>query len=95
MSSKTTGKELVEILSKVLQMPESKTKKILKAISNTIAEELQKGFNVNLPGIGIIKLRQKPAGVTKNALTDYKPVAYQAKTVVSLKIDKKLKDKLN
>lgn len=95
MSKKVTAHEFIKILGANLGQSERQTRLVLEKLGDSLVQQLQLGFNVTLPKIGIVKLRDTASGVINNKLTDYKDIPFAAKKTAVLKIDKAFKDKLN
>ena len=95
MSKKITALEFIKILGTNLGESKRKTRLILEKLSESLVQQLQLGYNVTLPKIGIVKLRDTASGVINNNLTGYKDIPYAAKRTAILKVDKALKGMLN
>lgn len=65
----------------------------VKAVLDAVSDSLVAGDSVELKGIGVLKVKEKPAGTARNPRTGEK-VPTAAKKVVRFTSSKTLKDKL-
>ena len=89
-----TKTQFIEALSQKLDQSRQESERILDAVSETVADALQRGEKVDLRGFGTFKIRETKARQARNPRTG-EAVSVPAKKVGVFKPSKELSDLLN
>lgn len=89
-----TKKEIVEHVHSKVGFPRQATSQIVTAIFDIFKGELLEGSNVKIANFGVLKLRGKKPRPGRNMRTG-ESVEISARSVVTFKASRKLRDILN
>lgn len=76
-----TKAELTVALANVLDIPQARAGRALDGVCAVLAEALKAGHTVALPGIGVLRVQDRPARTARNPRTG-EPVPVPARKVV-------------
>ncbi len=86
--------ELIAAVAAKAEISKKDTEKMLKALTDTIAEELKQGGKVQLVGFGTFEASQREAREGRNPRTG-EPMKIEATKMPKFKAGKALKDTIN
>ena len=86
--------ELVTALAEKTSMKKTEVEKVLKAFTETVAEELKKGEKIQLVGFGTFEVSERAARTGRNPQTG-KEMTIPASKAPKFKAGKALKDSVN
>ena len=86
-----TRTEVIESLSQRTGMDKKDVKAFLDSLTGLIEDEIRKGGEVPLKGLGKFKVQNRKARTGRNPITG-EPIPIPAKTVVKFTLAKSLKD---
>lgn len=86
--------ELVTALAEKTGMKKTEVEKVLKAFTDTVAEELKKGEKIQLVGFGTFETAERPAREGRNPRTG-ETMKIAASKAPKFKAGKGLKDAVN
>ena len=86
-----TRTEFIDALASETNMDKKDAKLFLDALTNVVEQEIKRGGEIPLRGLGKFKVQNRKARVGRNPMTG-EPVQIPAKTVVKFTVAKALKD---
>ena len=86
--------ELVASLADKTSLKKTEVEKVLKAFTETVAEELKKGEKIQLVGFGTFEVAERPAREGRNPRTG-ETMKIAASKAPKFKAGKALKDSIN
>jgi len=86
-----TRTEFIDALASETNMDKKDAKLFLDALTSVVEQEIKRGGEVPLRGLGKFKVQNRKARVGRNPMTG-EPVQIPAKTVVKFTVAKALKD---
>lgn len=86
--------ELVASIAEKTALKKSEVEKVLKAFTDTVAEELKKGEKIQLVGFGTFEVAERPAREGRNPRTG-ETMKIAASKAPKFKAGKALKDSVN
>lgn len=89
-----TKDQLISDLAEAVDLPKAKVRALLEQLSDVVADALENGSELTLPGIGKLKVGDRPARTGRNPQTG-KAIQIAAKKVVKFVPAKALADSLN
>ncbi len=89
-----TKDQLISDLAETTDLQKSDVRALLEQLSEIVADALENDGEINLPGIGKLKLSERPARTGRNPQTG-KAIQIAAKKVIKLVPAKALVDGLN
>ncbi|MEL6235806.1 MAG: HU family DNA-binding protein [Pseudomonadota bacterium] len=89
-----TKNQLAAALSEAAGIDKAAAGRALDALASIVADEVEKGGAVTLPGIGKVFCRERPARTVRNPATG-EAIEKPADKAVKVTIAKKLKDLVN
>ena len=89
-----TKAELIEEVSRVVEMTRKDSEMIVEAIFDSIVRAIRGGDNIEIRGLGSFRIRERKPRVGRNPKTGT-PVEVPAKRVPYFKPSKELKDLVN
>jgi len=89
-----TRDQLIAELAESIDIPRSKVRALLEQLGEITADTLEHGDELTLPGIGKLKVSERPARTGRNPQTG-KAIQIAARKVVKLVPAKALVDSLN
>jgi DNA-binding protein HU-beta len=89
-----TKAELVAKIAEEAKVKKSEAERCLNAFVNALAEALEKGERVALPGLGVFNVRERKERKGRNPRTG-EPMIIPARKVVTFSPAKALKERVN
>ncbi|PTU73553.1 HU family DNA-binding protein [Pseudomonas mangrovi] len=89
-----TKDQLISDIADAVDLPKAKVRAVLDQLSEVVADTLENGSELTLPGIGKLKVGDRPARTGRNPQTG-KSIQIAAKKVVKFVPAKALSDSLN
>ena len=89
-----TKDQLISDLAEAVDLPKTKVRALLEQLSEVVADALEHDSELTLPGIGKLKVGDRPARTGRNPQTG-KTIQIAAKKVVKFVPAKALADSLN
>lgn len=89
-----TKDQLISDLAEAVDLPKAKVRALLEQLSEVVADALENGSELTLPGIGKLKVADRPARTGRNPQTG-KAIQIAARKVVKFVPAKSLADSLN
>lgn len=89
-----TKDQLIADIAESIAAPKATAKNALEQLGQIVADQLENGAEITLPGIGKLKVSERPARTGRNPQTG-KSIEIAAKKVVKLVPAKALTDALN
>lgn len=89
-----TKDQLISDLAEAVDLPKAKVRALLEQLSEVVADALENGSELTLPGIGKLKVADRPARTGRNPQTG-KVIQIAARKVVKFVPAKSLADSLN
>lgn len=89
-----TKDQLITDLAETVDLPKAKVRAVLEQLSEVVADALENGSELTLPGIGKLKVGDRPARTGRNPQTG-KAIQIAAKKVVKFVPAKALSDTIN
>lgn len=89
-----TKDQLISDLADAVDLPKAKVRALLDQLSEVVADALENNAELTLPGIGKLKVGDRPARTGRNPQTG-KAIQIAAKKVVKFVPAKSLADSLN
>jgi DNA-binding protein HU-beta len=89
-----TKDQLISDLAEAVDLPKTKVRALLEQLSEVVADALENGSELTLPGVGKLKVGDRPARTGRNPQTG-KTIQIAAKKVVKFVPAKALSDSLN
>ena len=86
-----TRTEFIDALASETNMDKKDAKLFLDALTSVVEQEIKRGGEIPLRGLGKFKVQNRKARVGRNPMTG-EPVQIPAKTVVKFTVAKALKD---
>jgi DNA-binding protein HU-beta len=89
-----TKDQLISDIADAVDLPKTQVRAVLEQLSEVVADALENGSELTLPGIGKLKVAERPARTGRNPQTG-KSIQIAAKKVVKFVPAKALSDSLN
>lgn len=89
-----TKDQLIADIAEAVDLPKTKVRAVLEQLSEVVADALENNSELTLPGIGKLKVGDRPARTGRNPQTG-KAIQIAAKKVVKFVPAKSLADSLN
>ena len=89
-----TKDQLISDIAEAVDAPKATVKAILEQLSEVVGDALENGSELTLPGIGKLKVTERPARTGRNPQTG-KAIEIAAKKVVKFVPAKALADSVN
>ena len=89
-----TKDQLISDIADAVDLPKTQVRAVLEQLSEVVADALENGSELTLPGIGKLKVAERPARTGRNPQTG-KSIQIAAKKVVKFVQAKALSDSLN
>lgn len=89
-----TKDQLISDIADAVDLPKTQVRAVLEQLSEVVTDALENGSELTLPGIGKLKVAERPARTGRNPQTG-KSIQIAAKKVVKFVPAKALSDSLN
>ena len=89
-----TKDQLIADLAEAVDAPKTTVRALLDQLSQVVADQLENGGEINLPGVGKLKVTERPARTGRNPSTGA-AIEIAAKKVIKLVVAKGLTDAVN
>ena len=89
-----TKDQLIADIAESIAAPKATAKNALEQLGQIVADQLENGAEITLPGIGKLKVSERPARTGRNPSTGA-AIEIAAKKVIKLVVAKGLTDSIN
>ncbi|AMB84457.1 HU family DNA-binding protein [Pseudomonas fuscovaginae UPB0736] len=89
-----TKDQLIADIAEATALQKTEVRKVLEQLTDIVADQLENGGEITLPGVGKLKVTERPARTGRNPSTGA-AIEIAAKKVIKLVVAKALTDAVN